>query len=270
MSSIYRSLKRSEFWSIIKSMEKVRKSVYLILEEPGSSVLAKILTGSIMCCITMSTILIIVDSMAFAELDTDYQSFGGTADLVITIIFLVEIFLRIFSFTSFGDSFIKYFTLFNILDVMAVLPTFFELILSNDSSLKQFRVIRAIRFIKVFRMLKVSRYLKGFSLLTEGIIRSFKTMMIYTIILFVLNIFMATIMYFVSLDEELIYAPGTKIETLPEAMWWALATMTTVGYGDKLPQSGYSRVVAILTAVVGLSMISMPIAVLGKDRKSVV
>lgn len=263
MSSIYRSIKRSEFCSIVQSLEKLRKSIFLILEEPGSSVIAKFLTGSVLCCITLSTVLIIVDSMPFAEIDTNYQTFGGTADIVIAIIFLVEIILRIFSFTSFGDNFVNYFTFFNVLDVLAVMPTFFELVLSDDSSLKQFRVIRAIRFIKVFRMLKVSRYLKGFSLLTEGLIRSFKTMMIYTIILFVLNIFMATIMYFISFDEELIYAPGTKIESLPDSMWWALATMTTVGYGDKLPQSGYSRIVAILTALVGLSMISMPIAVLG-------
>ena len=84
------------------------------------------------------------------------------------------------------------------------------------------------------------------------------------------NLVFATMFYYIEYDINLIEAGDTTVVvSIPDAMWWALVTMTTVGYGDKYPHTNGGKVIAGISALTGMLMIALPVAVLGNNFQTV-
>lgn len=139
-----------------------------------------------------------------------------------------------------------------IVDLLAVLP-FYLPFLGVDA-----RFLRVLRLLRILRLAKLQRYMK--SLLLLGKVwsnRRYEIVMTTVLMLFIL-IISSSLMYY----AERVAQPDT-FASIPQAMWWAIATLTTVGYGDITPVTGLGRVMGAVVAVVGIALFALPTGILG-------
>jgi voltage-gated potassium channel len=139
-----------------------------------------------------------------------------------------------------------------IVDLLAVLP-FYLPFLGVDA-----RFLRVLRLLRILRLAKLQRYMK--SLLLLGKVwssRRYEIVMTTVLMLFIL-IISASLMYYAERGAQ-----PEAFASIPHAMWWAIATLTTVGYGDVTPATGLGRVMGAVVAVVGIALFALPTGILG-------
>uniref|UniRef100_H2ZIH9 BTB domain-containing protein n=1 Tax=Ciona savignyi TaxID=51511 RepID=H2ZIH9_CIOSA len=150
----------------------------------------------------------------------------------------------------------------NIVDASAILPYFITMIvisIENSSHLRPqtATILRTIRLVRMLRILKLSRYSRGFRILGLTLIRSTRVLFLLVCFQMVLAIVFSSVVYFVEYD-----APGTQFTSIPDSFWWALITMTTVGYGDVVPITVLGKIAGASCAIMGILCISFPVPVI--------
>src|SRR5499433_3552160 len=136
-----------------------------------------------------------------------------------------------------------------IIDLLAVLPFWFALVLPAD--LRVFLVFRMVRF------LKLARYSPAMRSLLDALYNERRALFGCFVILLGATLVAASIMHVIEG-----HAQPDKFGTIPDAMWWAIVTLGTIGYGDVVPVTALGRVVASITIFVGLIMIALPIGII--------
>ena len=135
-----------------------------------------------------------------------------------------------------------------VIDLLAVLPFWFALLVPVD--LRAFLVFRVVRF------LKLARYSAGMNSLLEALYAERRALFGCFVMLVGSALFAASVMYLIERNAQ-----PDKFGTIPDAMWWAIVTLGTVGYGDVVPITPLGRVVAGITIFVGLIMIALPVGI---------
>ena len=216
-------------------------------------------------------------------------------EVVCTVAFTIEYVIRISVCTAYGKSlfsFVK--NISNILDIIAILPWYIGLVFSSRST-AGLRVLRAIRLTRLFRVFKIGKYSTSMRLLGTAMRRSFQTLWVLCFFLAIgLVIFSSLVFYAekvgcpegLSPSETVVYlgecaqvinrgvSPshglccdeyGAPLDfpSIVAASWWAIVTMTTVGYGDVVPRTGPGRVVGALAMLSGILLIALPVSVIG-------
>ncbi|MFG1349282.1 cyclic nucleotide-gated ion channel [Xanthobacter autotrophicus] len=144
-----------------------------------------------------------------------------------------------------------------LIDLAAILPWFVSLVTAFDA--------HALLVLRLVRFLKLARYSSGFNALYLAIRRERYALLSCFIILWAGVLMAATAMYLIERDVQ-----PDKFGSIPEAMWWAITTLTTVGYGDVVPVSNLGRVVGAITMVSGLVMLALPIAIIASSFSEVI
>ena len=139
-----------------------------------------------------------------------------------------------------------------IIDLLAILP-FFVPAASVD-----LRVMRAVRLFRLVRLLKAARYVSALSLFRNVLRQKREELVLSVALMLVLLVLASSLMYFIENAGQ-----PDKFSSIPESMWWAVATLTTVGYGDVYPQTGLGRIAAGLISMVGVGFFALPTAILG-------
>ena len=139
-----------------------------------------------------------------------------------------------------------------LIDLAAILPTLFVL------THLDLRFMRALRLVRLARVAKLGRYSEASNILLRVLKAKREELLLTMSFLLVLSLMCASAMYFVegSVQPE-------KFPDIPTAMWWAIVTITTVGYGDVFPVTGWGRVIGVVTTLLGLLMIALPTGVFG-------
>uniref|UniRef100_H3CM69 Potassium voltage-gated channel, shaker-related subfamily, member 7 n=1 Tax=Tetraodon nigroviridis TaxID=99883 RepID=H3CM69_TETNG len=150
----------------------------------------------------------------------------------------------------------------NIIDFGAILPYFVtlgtELAKDNDTSpTTSLAIIRVIRLVRVFRIFKLSRHSKGLQILGQTLRASMRELGLLIFFLFIGVILFSSAIYFAEADHN-----NTAFISIPHAFWWAVVTMTTVGYGDMYPQTVWGKLVGSMCAIAGVLTISLPVPVI--------
>ncbi|VDK43487.1 unnamed protein product [Anisakis simplex] len=128
----------------------------------------------------------------------------------------------------------------NVIDLLAILPFFFEIILAivgirGDNIRKvrwAFLTVRLLRILRIIRIVKLGRFSPGLANFALTIRKSKKQMQMVAIVMLTVIVFFSTLVYFLEKDE-----PNTTFTSIPASFWWAVVTMSTVGYGDSVPQT---------------------------------
>ncbi|KAM6899145.1 potassium voltage-gated channel subfamily A member 1-like [Lycodopsis pacificus] len=150
----------------------------------------------------------------------------------------------------------------NIIDFSAILPYFVtlgtELAKDNDDSpATSLAIIRVIRLVRVFRIFKLSRHSKGLQILGQTLKASMRELGLLIFFLFIGVILFSSAIYFAEADHT-----NTDFVSIPHAFWWAVVTMTTVGYGDMYPETVWGKLVGSMCAIAGVLTISLPVPVI--------
>lgn len=135
-----------------------------------------------------------------------------------------------------------------LVDFLAILPFYITLIFQDDGTLwTSFPVLRIIRLVRVLRVLKLSRYSKGLKVLAETLIISGKDLPSLFAVLIINVILFSSVIFYVENDIK-----DNDFESIPDAFWWTIVTMTAVGYGDKVPKGALGKLIGAICAISGI------------------
>lgn len=139
-----------------------------------------------------------------------------------------------------------------LVDLAAILPAYLPL-LGLD-----LRIVRALRLLRVFRIAKLGRYVSVLRVMGNVISSKREELVVTTFVLFLLLVLASSLMYFAENAAQ-----PEVFSSIPASMWWAVSTVTTVGYGDVYPVTGAGRLVASGAAILGIGLFALPTAILG-------
>ncbi|KAK2569105.1 Potassium voltage-gated channel subfamily A member 2 [Acropora cervicornis] len=142
----------------------------------------------------------------------------------------------------------------NIIDLLSILPYYVQLGLDEDDS--SISVLRVVRVVRVFRVFKLSRHSRGLQILGNTLKASLNELIMLMFFLTIGVMIFASCVYYAE------GGPGSDFQSIPHAFWWAVVTMTTVGYGDVSPSSFEGKIVGALCAISGVLTIALPVPVI--------
>ena len=193
--------------------------------------------------IVLSIIIVLLDSVA--EYNQRYDTLFNYAEWVFTIFFSIEYLLRIYCIRR-PASYI--FSFFGIIDFLAIIPTYLSMILPGAEVLI---VIRILRVLRVFRVLKLVQFMGEADLLKEAMLASRRKIFVFLFSVMNIVIILGSIMY-------LIEGQAAGFTSIPRSIYWAIVTLTTVGYGDISPMTNLGQSVAALIMIIGYGLIAVP------------
>ena len=179
------------------------------------------------------------------EYHNSYGDIFFQAEWIFTILFTIEYFLRIYCIRL-PSSYM--FSFFGVIDLLAILPTYISFFVPGAGV---FSVIRILRVLRVFRVLKLVQFMGEAELLRQAMIASKRKIFVYLFFLLNLVIVLGSIMY-------LIEGEKSGFDSIPRSIYWAIVTLTTVGYGDISPVTNLGQFIAAIIMIMGYSIIAVP------------
>ena len=151
----------------------------------------------------------------------------------------------------------------NIVDVLAILPYFIDLALKNSDNFN-LAVLRILRLIRVFRIFKLSRHSSGLQILGMTLRKSMRELGLLIFFLLIGIVIFSSMVYYAEGGSK-----SSMFPSIPHAFWWALVTMTTVGYGDLYPETLWGKLVGSGCALCGVLAIALPVPVIVSNFDSI-
>ncbi|MFT5481530.1 MAG: voltage-gated potassium channel [Halieaceae bacterium] len=198
---------------------------------------------ALIVAILVSVGIILLDSVP--RYNARYGDLFFQLELCFTAVFTIEYLLRLYcspNVKGYATSF------FGVVDILSILPTFVAFIFPGASSLL---VIRLIRILRIFRVLRLFRYLSEANVLTRSLLQSRRKIFIFLFMMLILSTVFGCLMY-------LIEGPENGFSSIPRSIYWAIVTITTVGYGDIVPHTVIGKALASLVMITGYAIIAVP------------
>jgi voltage-gated potassium channel len=194
-------------------------------------------------CIVLSIGVVLLDSVQ--EIQANYRYGLWLAEWFFTILFTIEYVLRLISV---GRPLRYAVSFYGIVDLLAVLPTYLSLFFPGTQLLM---VVRALRFLRIFRVLKLGNYLSEGRVLARGIWNTRYKITVFIEVVLTMVLIIGAVMY-------LVEGPENGFDSIPRGMYWAIVTLTTVGYGDISPKTTLGQFFASLVMICGYGIIAVP------------
>lgn len=238
-------------------MRALQKRVYnLIRDDDENDLASNIFDGIIIALIVINTIQVVLDTFT---LPPAAVRISRVVEYVSVFVFTVEYLLRlwtapfIFPELPAWKARIKYvFRFMAIIDLMAILPFYIPFIIPID-----LRVLRALRMVRLFRLFKVNRYTSALSTIASVLKRKSSQLISSVFVVVLLMVISAVLMYNVENAAQ-----PDKFSNAFDALWWAVATFTTVGYGDIYPITAAGRVLSAVIALLGIGLVAVPTGII--------
>ncbi|XP_042563671.1 potassium voltage-gated channel subfamily A member 10 [Clupea harengus] len=270
--------------------KEIHKQFWLLFEYPESSSAARLVALVSVTVITVSIVIFCLETLPeFRDLGHpsmgplgNQTDAGGTflpasvppktlastfsdpffvIETVCIVWFIFELGVRFVCCPSKSEFFNN---MMNVIDICSIVPYFItlatDLLTTPDDSAGQnmsLAILRVIRLVRVFRIFKLSRHSKGLQILGWTLKASLRELGLLIFFLFIGVILFSSAIYFAEVDE-----PDTQFISIPEGFWWAVVTMTTVGYGDMTPITLGGKMVGTLCAIAGVLTIALPVPVI--------
>lgn len=200
--------------------------------------------------IVISVFVVMLDSVKLIR--ADYHTALLILEWIFTIFFTLEYTLRILSLKHP----IRYiFSFYGIVDIVSIIPTYFSFFFTGSESLL---IIRTIRLLRIFRVFKLRQYLAEGEILMNAIRRSKNKVFVFIFAVLSLASIMGALMYLVEGDES-------GFTSIPRGVYWAVVTMTTVGYGDIAPKSVLGQILAGILMIMGYGIIAVPTGIFSSE-----
>jgi len=193
--------------------------------------------------ILLSVLAVMLDSVG--PIRNQYGSLLYGAEWFFTLLFTVEYLLRL---SCIGRPWRYATSFFGIVDLLAILPTYLSLLIPGTQYLL---VVRILRVLRIFRILKFVEYSSEARLLMRALHASKRKVFVFLFTVLTLVVIIGALMYLIEGEKN-------GFTSIPRSMYWAIVTMTTVGYGDISPQTDIGQVFAAFVMILGYSIIAVP------------
>jgi voltage-gated potassium channel len=227
-----------------KPLSPWRAKIHEIIFEADTP-MGKLFDVLLLILILASVLVVSLDSVA--DIHAKYETQLLRAEWTFTIIFTVEYFLRLIST---GKPLKYVFSFFGIVDLLSVLPTYLAYFFGGGSALL---VIRVLRLLRVFRVLKLMQFVAEAQVLKSALKSSLRKITIFIGGVLSLCVLIGTLMFFIEGDN-----PESNFTSIPQGIYWAIVTLTTVGYGDIAPVTVLGKFMASLVMIMGYGVIAVP------------
>ena len=200
--------------------------------------------------IILSVVVVMLESIASIREVYSYEL--HVIEWVFTILFTIEYALRLFCLrrpTKYATSF------FGIVDLLAVIPTYLSLLFPGTQYLL---AIRLLRILRVFRVLKLAQFLSEASVLTTALRASRHKITVFLFTVITLVIVLGSLMYLIEGEEN-------GFNSIPHSVYWAIVTLTTVGYGDISPQTPLGQFLASIVMILGYAILAVPTGIVSVE-----
>ncbi|MGR5210081.1 ion transporter [Vibrio rotiferianus] len=202
---------------------------------------------ALIIAIITSLVVLILESLP--SVMTEWSQELRYIEYTFTALFTVEYLLRLYCSPkpkSYATSF------YGVVDLLAILPTYLAIFFPGASFMG---VVRLLRVMRIFRILKLVRYLQDSNILLRSLLMARRKILI----------FFSTVGILVTIFGALIFViegPHNGFTSIPKSIYWAIVTITTVGYGDMVPQTHLGKAIASLTMLLGYSILAVPTGII--------
>jgi voltage-gated potassium channel len=200
--------------------------------------------------IMLSVLIVFLESIS--EIRLTYGNAFYYLEWFFTLLFSVEYALRIISTRK---PFKYIFSFYGVIDLLAILPTYLSLVIAGS---QYFLVIRILRLLRVFRILKLTHMIRQATILKRALIASRGKIAVFLFAVLTLIVVIGAVMY-------VIEGPENGFTSIPFSMYWAIVTMTTVGYGDVSPQTTLGQIFASIVMIIGYAIIAVPTGIVSVE-----
>ena len=212
---------------------------------------------SIMTLIVLNVAAVILETVE--ALHVQYKDFFYWFEFFSVTVFTIEYLLRLWACTAIEEykdpvyGRLKYiFSLGGLIDLIAILPFYLPFFFAMDG-----RFMRILRLFRLFRLFKLGRYSSAFQMIENVLVKRRSELYISVGIIISMLIIASSMMYFIENEAQ-----HEKFSSIPETMWWGVATLTTVGYGDVYPVTPFGQLFGALIAILGVGMFALPAGII--------
>ncbi|KHT63000.1 ion transporter [Photobacterium gaetbulicola] len=202
---------------------------------------------ALIVAILSSEVVLILSSIR--SVDARYSEVLTTFEWIFTLLFTVEYLLRLYCSPkpwAYARSF------YGVIDLIAVLPSYLAFLFPGSNYLL---IIRLIRVMRIFRILKLVRFLKDSNILLRSLLMAQRKILVFFSTVAILVTLLGSLLY-------LVEGPDNGFTSIPTSIYWAIVTITTVGYGDIVPQTNIGKAIASLTMLLGYSILAVPTGII--------
>ncbi len=236
----------------------MKERLYEILESKSdNSLVSKIVNLTIFSLIILTVIAIVLQS--FQEINDQFSSYFYIFEVVSVIIFSIEYLARVYVSNlrpvKHKSRFkrIRYMlTPMALIDLMAILPFFLPFIIPID-----LRFLRVLRFARLLRLFKLNRYTKALTTISKVIKGRRDELISSSVIMFLVLLIASILMYYAEFEAQ-----PEAFSNIGTSFWWAICTLTTVGYGDIYPITIFGKIIASVITILGIGLIALPTAII--------
>lgn len=204
----------------------------------------------LLVAIIASIVLVMLESIQ--RIDSKYHDLLNIGEWIITILFTIEYILRIISIKK-PLGYI--FSFYGIIDLLSTIPKYLSFIVVGSQNLI---ALRALRLLRVFRILKLTRYVGASNRLIVALKASRAKIAVFLFFIVILCTILGTIMYIVE-------GEANGFTNIPKSIYWAIVTLTTVGFGDITPQTPLGQLIASIIMILGYAIIAIPTGIVSSE-----
>ncbi|VEL14664.1 unnamed protein product [Protopolystoma xenopodis] len=259
--------------------DEFQRKVWLLFEYPESSTAARVIAITSVIVIVLSIVIFCVETLPHYRhyrvespqsdshlptiVEDDLPQLNEPFFIIETMCIIWFTFELLVRFASAPQKLVFFGNIMNLIDIVSIIPYFITLgtIFGDDSKgqnqAMSLAILRVIRLVRVFRIFKLSRHSKGLQILGQTLKASIRELGLLCFFLFISVILFSSAVYFAEVDAD-----STYFRSIPDAFWWAVVTMTTVGYGDMRPVTMWGKIVGSLCAIAGVLTIALPVPVI--------
>jgi voltage-gated potassium channel len=202
---------------------------------------------ALLVCILFSILIVMLDSVP--SLHASYGEGFFIMEWCFTVLFSIEYALRLISVRRplrYAVSFL------GVIDLLAIIPMYLSIFLVGAQSLL---VLRALRLLRIFRIFKLTHFLSEMSFLGTALKSSAKKISIFMLVVLAVVVILGSVMYLVESEEN-------GFTSIPDSIYWAIVTITTVGYGDISPVTPTGKFIASIIMLIGYGIIAVPTGII--------
>lgn len=218
----------------------------------------------IMALILLNVAAVIIETVD--SIHNEYELAFEYFEIFSVIVFSVEYLIRLWACTALEKykhpvwGRLKYMVSTEaIIDLLAIIPFYLPFILNHSDG----RIVRVLRLFRLFRIFKLGRYSLAFGLVTNVIKKRREELLVTLTLLLIMLIFASTLMYYIEYEEG-----KAGFQSIPETMWWGVATLTTVGYGDVYPVTALGKLLGAVIAILGVGLFALPAGIIAAGFES--